>query len=288
MFDRISNSWQIMGASWDVLKRDKSLVVFPFLSGICCLIVVASFAVPVVVTRAYVLPQNQGALAAHVAYYGTIFAFYFCNYFVITFFNTAIVSCAIRRMLGDEPTVASGLNAAVGRLHLIVLWSLFSATVGMVLRLISEKSGWLGRLVVSLVGGAWSILTYLVVPVILMENKTPLEAFKESSRLLKKTWGDQLVGTFSFGAIFALLMLPAFFIFILAVFLFVAQHQVVLAGVCVGIAVLYIIALSLIQSALQSIFQAAVYLHTQGALDSGAQIGRGFPVQLVQGALVAR
>ena len=40
--------------------------------------------------------------------YGFLFAFYFCNYFVIVFFNAALVSCALIRFNGGEPTGRGG------------------------------------------------------------------------------------------------------------------------------------------------------------------------------------
>jgi Family of unknown function (DUF6159) len=288
MFERISYTWQIMGASWEVLKRNKSLLIFPILSTICCLVVIASFAVPIITTHSYRLPSNQDDITQKIIYYGTIFAFYFCNYFVIAFFNTAIIACAIRLMNGEEPTVMTGFNDAFSRIHLIAAWALVAATVGMVLKIISERSGKLGRIVVSLIGGAWSIMTYMVVPVIVMQNKNPIEAVKESARLLKQTWGERLVGSFSFGAIFGLLMLPGIGLLVLGFVMFSSHNQPLVAGLCASVGVLYIVLLLLIQSAMQSIFQAAIYLHAQGSLNPNAPIGRGFPVQLIRTAMVAK
>ena len=53
------------------------------------------------------------------------------------------------------------------------------------LRMISERSGNLGRIVTSLVGLAWNLATYLVVPVLVIEGVGPVEAIKRSAGLLK-------------------------------------------------------------------------------------------------------
>jgi hypothetical protein len=45
--EKFERSWQIMRASWDVLRQDKEILVFPVLSGIALLLIMASFAVPV-------------------------------------------------------------------------------------------------------------------------------------------------------------------------------------------------------------------------------------------------
>jgi hypothetical protein len=277
MFQRISYTWQIMGASWDVLRKDKGLVLFPLFSSICCLIVFASFCVPL-----YTYQHAHDPL-----FYVVLFCFYFANYFVITFFNTGIVACAVSRMAGGDPTMMGGLREAFKRIHLIAGWALVSATVGLALRLIAERSRLVGRIVTAILGGAWSIMTYLVVPVLVVEDKGPIEAFKESTRLLTQTWGTRLLGSFSFGIIFMLLSLPAFLLMAGAVFMGASFHSPYLMFVLIGCGVVYLILLALIQSALQSIYQAAVYMFTQGALLSPAQApgGHGFPVELVRNAM---
>src|SRR5438874_2485457 len=116
---KLAYTWSLMGASWDVLRRDKKLLVFPFLSGIFCLLVLASFAIPVAMSGSWHPPAGDDAPAHKIAYWGTIFCFYFANYFVITFFNVGIVSCAVSRMAGGEPTVGGGMREAFARIHLI-------------------------------------------------------------------------------------------------------------------------------------------------------------------------
>ena len=94
---RFAYSWELMKASWNVLRQDKELLVFPLLSGICCLLVIASFAVPVIMSGNAQLPNHDMTQAQRIAYWAVLFCFYFANYFVVTFFNTAIVACAISR-----------------------------------------------------------------------------------------------------------------------------------------------------------------------------------------------
>jgi len=277
MFDRISYTWEIMGASWQVLKKDKGLILFPLFSSICCLVVFASFCVPL-----YSFRQSHDPM-----FYVVLFCFYFVNYFVITFFNTGIVACAVSRMAGGDPTIGGGLREAFKRIHLIAGWALVSATVGLALRMIAERSRLVGRIVTSILGGAWTVMTYLVVPVLVVENKGPIEAFKESTRLLTKTFGTRLMGHFGFGVMFLLLALPAFFLMFGAIFMAASFHSPYLLFVLVGCGVVYLILLALVQSALQSIYQAAVYMYAQGALLSPSQApgGHGFPVQLVRDAM---
>ncbi|MCD6415975.1 MAG: hypothetical protein J7M08_04695 [Planctomycetes bacterium] len=268
MFGKISYTFSLMSASWQVLKKDKELLVFPLLSGICCLLVIASFAVPVFMTGSYAPPAGEATTAQQVAYYLTLFAFYFCNYFVIIFFNAAVISCAVIRLAGGDPTVSDGLRAAFSRIHLIAAWALVSATVGVVLRILEDRSRTVGRIVISLLGAAWAVVTYLAVPVLVVEQAGPLTAFKRSARLLKDTWGEQLVGGFSFGLVFFVLSLPALVLVVLGVL----GGSGVSLGVGIGLAVLYLLLLGLVQSALQGIFQAALYyyaLHDEAPSEFG-------------------
>src|SRR6266404_2198839 len=216
--NRIYRTWSLMSACWQVLKQDKGLLVFPLISGICCVLLLASFAAPLYLTNHWQPPARDAGSPQQAAYYGVLFLFYVCNYFVVVFFNSAIVACATLRMRGGEPTVGDGFRAAAARLPMIAGWAVVSATVGLVLRVIEDRSEKVGRFVAGLLGTAWTVVSFLVIPMLVVENKNPFTALKESTILLKKTWGEQVVGNFSFGLIFTVLAIPAFLLILLAVF----------------------------------------------------------------------
>ena len=138
----------------------------------------------------------------------TAFLFYFCNYFVIVFFNSALIACVMNAINGGEAALSYGVSFAFKRLPQIVGWALVSATISVILRVIENSHKKAGRWIAGLLGMAWSLLTFLVIPVLVVEKKGPIEAFKESSRLLKKTWGEQLIGSFGFGLVFFVLGIP--------------------------------------------------------------------------------
>jgi hypothetical protein len=276
MFRKISYTWSVMGATWAILKKDKTLLIFPLLSGISCLVVLASFALPLWLTGAWEPPKQEATHLQQFLYYGTLFLFYLVNYFVITFFNTAIISCAVLRMIGGEPTVRDGFREAASRLPQIAGWALVSATVGLILRIIEDRSEKIGRIVAGLLGMAWTVVSYLVVPIIVVERKGPFAALKGSTALLRKTWGEQLIGNFGFGLLFGLLALPAILLIVLAII----SGSAAAAVACVFLAVVYLMGLSLVQSALQSIFQAAVYLYARDGSEPG-----GFPAGMLAEAM---
>jgi hypothetical protein len=273
---KITRTWSLMSECWQVLKQEKNLLVFPLISGICCLLVLASFGIPIFLTGAWHPPGHGAMPVRQVAYYGTLFAFYAANYFVVVFFNAAMVACAAIRLGGGTPTVADGLRAAASRLPVIAGWALVSASVGMILRLIEDRSDKIGQIVAGLLGTAWTLVSFLVVPILVIENKGPIEALKDSASLLKKTWGEQLISNFSFGLIFFVLALPAFALVSLGFFL----GGMVAGFVCVGLAAIYLLTLALIQSALQAIFQTALYLYARDG-----QVPQGFRAEVLEGAL---
>lgn len=283
---KFSRTTSMMRASWDVLKQDKELLLFPLLSGICCVLVLASFAGPILALTdwqaasesvtagaAQALSDSDGSLSMDQAMHILVlFAFYCCNYFVIVFFNAGLIACAQIRMEGGDPTVKDGLRAAWSRLPAIAGWAVLAATVGLVLRLIEERSSLVGKIVAGLLGMAWSITSFLVVPILVIENESPLSALRRSTVMLKKTWGEQLIGNFSFGFIFLLLALPGVFVLVLGI---TANNLPLIV-----VSVLYFIGISLAQSALQGIFQAALYLYMRDG-----EAPEGFEVDELQASI---
>ncbi len=273
---KITRTWSLMSECWQVLKQEKRLVVFPLISGICCLLLLASFAIPLYSTGAWQPPARDAATQTQLLYYGTLFAFYVCFYFIIVFFNAALVACAAIRLGGGNPTIADGLRAAASRLPVIASWALVSATVGLILRFVEDRSDYVGQIVAGLIGKAWTVISFFVVPILVIENQNPIAALKISTGLLKKTWGEQLVSNFSFGAIFGLLSIPA----VALVFLGIYLGNAVALAACIGLAVVYLIVLGLVQSALQAIFQTALYLYARDG-----QVPAGFRAEVLDGAL---
>ena len=277
--EKFERSWRIMKASWDLLRQDKEILLFPVLSGLSLFLILLSFAVPVIalggVDTVHRIARHNGAVGNLVV----LFAFYLINYFVILFFNTAIVACATIRMRGGNPTVSDGLHEASTRLFDIAGWALVSASVGMLLRMIEERSRLVGRIVAGLLGMAWGITSYLVIPILVNERKGPMEAFQESARLLKKTWGEELIGGYSFGLVFFVLSMPA----VALVYGGVASGSGIPSLALFALAVFYLVSLAVVQAALQGIFQAALYQYARKG-----EAPRGFERDVLNEAITPR
>jgi hypothetical protein len=254
--DRVSQTWSLMGASWQVLKKDKEIMVFAGLSVISSMLVIASFILPSITAGYNWRPPRPNAPAEEqIIYYCLLFAFYFCNYLVTIYFNVAIVACASLRMKGGDPTVLYGLSFAAGRFSSIFGWAFLSATIGVILKAIQDRSKLLGRITAGILGVTWSLASFLVIPILVNEEIGAMAALHESSALIRKTWGEQLVGNFSFGMIFFLLTLPVIIVIAYALKFGSGFSMIFTIVLCVE----YLIVLSLLQSVLKAIFQAAVY-----------------------------
>lgn len=275
---KFARTWQLMGASWAMLKRDKRLVVFPLISGVALAIIIVLFATPLFVEFGGHL-RTPGPMRFTPQMYVVMFLFYFLDYFVIIFFNSALIACVLKQIDGEQPGLGYGLAFAWQRLPQIFGWAFMTSTVGMLLRLLEEKVGFIGRIVVAMLGMAWSVTSFLVVPVLVAEGSGPIESYKRSVEMLKRTWGEQIIGNVSFGLIFGMFgILPAMILFLLAM---QAGAAVMLA--VVAIVVLWLVVLALVQSTLQTIYQVAIYLYA-----ANGETPPGFEHQLIADAFAQR
>jgi hypothetical protein len=261
-FDRLRRGWRMGRTALGVLASEKKLLIFPLLSCIALLMVLASFLLPLLLNQDFLdmlNNQNGGNVnqAAHnVLYYVLLFAFYVCSYSVIVFFNSALVACALIKFNGEEPTLDDGFRAAFSRLPQILMWALVSATVGVALKFIQNRSGKLGQIVAGLLGTAWGIMTYFVVPVLVVEKLGPFDAIKRSWSIMKRTWGEGLAANFGVGLVIFALTLLSLIPFFLGMMI---GGWAVLIGLLVTMALIAL--LSLVSSAANSILTAALYLY---------------------------
>jgi hypothetical protein len=252
---RIARSFQLVGQSYQVLMRDKELMVLPLISG-------AIMAV-VAIGAALGFGMNGGRVEARgPALYLPIFLMYVVMYAIGIFFQAAVIAGATERMRGGDPTVSSALVAAQRRLGPILMWAVVAATVGMALRAIQDRVGFIGKIVAGLAGAAWSLATFFVVPVLVLEDKSIKDSFGQSVSVFKKTWGETMTGGASLGiAAFAAWATLIAVTGLLAYVIGVAAVGVFLAGAIV---------LGIFFSALQGVYVASLYRYaTEGSVPPG-------------------
>jgi hypothetical protein len=259
MFDRLSRSWGLVKASAAVLRQDKELLLFPLMSMGALVVVLASFALPVLglgildgITRG-----GDGRISTGMYLVG--FLFYFSQYFVIFFFNAALVGAAMMRLDGGNPTLGDGMRIATSKIGAIAGYALIAATVGMILRAIQERVGFIGRIVVGLLGIGWTIATYMVVPVLVARDVGPIDAVKESAALLKKTWGENVIGHVGLSAAFGFIFVGVIFCGAALVIASLFTQSIPVIVLALFVTVLAVAFTGLVQSALTGIYAAALY-----------------------------
>lgn len=207
--EKFQTSWELMKSSLRVVRDHPRLALFPVVSAIFTVLLAAFFFVPVAIL-AVQSPAGQAWLAGHswagdsaeeawdklhwVFYsYGTLI--YLVSLFVATFFNVAFYNEIMRALAGQEVSVGHGLRFARGKLRSILLWSLLAGIVGVIIRAIEERLGWVGKMIMAFLGTAWSVAAVFAIPVIIRrEESNPLAVLRDSALTLKQTWGESLVG----------------------------------------------------------------------------------------------
>jgi hypothetical protein len=277
--ERIRRSWGLVKSSWSVLRADKELLLYPVASGLVTFMAVALvFLVWLASGGLDRLSDESFGIIDLVL----VFIFYFVVSTVVIFFNSALVAAADIRLEGGDPTLSDGFRIAFSHIGAILGWAAIAATVGLVLQALRERGGAAGA-IVSLIGTmAWSVITFLVVPILVVEGVGPIEAIKRSASLLRTTWGEQIVGNFSIGLVVGLTFLAALVLGGIAVF--VLSSVATVLGVLAAIVLVgSLIILGLIGSALSGIFNVALYRYAVGKDSS-----RFFPAETLGGAFRQR
>ena len=264
MFQSLSRSWSLVKASGAVLKQDKELLMFPLISALATLVVIACFALPIFglgaldgLSNAETTAEDDSLLSLLAV--ALAFLFYVALYFVIFFFNAALVGAAMMRFDGGDPTVSDGLRIAMSKFGSILGYACIAATVGMILRAIQERVGFVGKIVVGLLGAGWTVATYMVAPVLVARDVGPLDAIKESAGLLKKTWGENIVGQAGIGVVFVLIQFALLFGGGVLVAVAVSTGSGVVVGLTAVLVLAAVMLAALIQAALGGIYAAALY-----------------------------
>ena len=279
--ERIKRSWTLLKASLEVLKLDKHLLIFPIISSVVMIFVTLTFLIPTLVGNFLDIIFDTGM---PIFGYVVLFVFYLVQYTVVYYNSTALVGATMIRLRGGNPTVKAGYKVARERFMPILGWALLSATVGLILNILSNNSKKQGRgigsIIASLLGAAWNVITFLVVPVVAVEGLGPIQAVKRSWELLKRSWGEQISGILSIGLVFTLIgILGGILLIGLGVGLSLLVESFI-PGILFGILlVLFIMIISLLNTTLSGIFSAAVYVYA-----ADGQVGL-FEESMIRGAI---
>ncbi|MCQ3806628.1 MAG: DUF6159 family protein [Acidimicrobiaceae bacterium] len=271
---RIRNTFELAKLSWGVLKKDRELLVIPILSFLVSAALLIPLAFVVFATASTESGGvNEASANPAMLLVGIVAALGLSV--ISVFFNGALVAGAHERLAGGDPTVGSAIRKAFSRIPGLVPWAIMTATVGLILRALRERAGWLGQFAINMIGLAWEVATFLVVPAIVIDGKGAVEGLKTSGALLKSTWGENLAARVGFGLLGFVAMLPAL---LLIVVLASLGGVGLIVGITIG--VVWIAVVVVVMTALNAVFQAALYLYaTSGMAPSGfegSSIGESF------------
>jgi Family of unknown function (DUF6159)/Plasma-membrane choline transporter len=265
MFGSIKRSWNLAKESLGVIRKDPELMIFPIVSFIASVIVGGLLLTVGIFTNSFGGNSPVSALGIVL-----LFLFYFVTYFATIYFQVALVASVKLRLSGGNPTLGYGVAEANKRLGAIASWAVVAAIVGLILRLLEgaarRSRGGIGSIVaqiaIGLVGMAWSLATFFVIPVIAYEGVGGFEAIKRSVGVIKRRWGEAVIGQAGIGLVLFLLALLVAVVFGIPGILLLASGGT--AGTAIGIllisiAVLGVLSIVVLSATLQSVYTAALY-----------------------------
>lgn len=181
--------------------------------------------------------------------------------------SAALVAGADQALRGEP--VQGEFGRATSHLGAIAGWALIQTVVGWLLQALSGNGGGNGggtagailgivRLVIgALISTAWALITFFVLPLVILEGLGPVAAIKRSSKIFRERWGTQILGGIRIGAaVFLFVMLPSLLVGGLGAYLAFTGGDAGLAtgGVLIAIGVVGLIVATLVSNALRAIF----------------------------------
>ncbi len=263
---KFRNTIQLARTSWRVLQKDRELLLLPVLAIISSIVVGLVLVIPFLSSIDSTTTASGTDRTISPATILIVLIAVAASAIIGVFFNGALVAGAHERMTGGDPTVKGSISRATQRLPGLVPWALLNLTVGMILRALQERAGWFGQMILRGLGLAWQVAAFLTIPAIVIDDAGPIDGFKRSAGLLRKTWGENLLARVGFGILGFVLTLPVFLISTI----FVATGSSILQGIGIGLAALWLTGVGIVMSALSAIFQTALYMYaTTGASPEG-------------------
>ena len=263
---RIKRGWALSKKSWGLLNENRELIRFPLYGAVATIPLAFVFLGP----GLYFLDKNvfAGAIPLLVigVYVLAVVGFYF---------SVGLAAAADMIFRGEPATVGDGLAVARQRFGAICGWAAVSTAISVLMGALENQGGIAGTIAARLVGMAWSLVTFLAVPVIAIEGTGPFATLKRSASLFRERWGQQITGNLAIGgAVFLLGMLPSALVIALGVLVWASAGFVGALLLVIGVIGLAISLL--ISKALSGIFGVALYRY---ALD-GQALGGFTPEEL--------
>ncbi len=240
------------------MSHDKEMLMVPIIALIIQLFLLGASAIVLFSLGFFKVLEDEGSKVSPEEYV-FVFVAYVISAFMVAWTQAAIAHIVYTRAHGGDATLGQGLGRATGLWPALLLWSIITSTVGIILRSIAERSGTLGRIVTGLLGATWAVLTYFVVPSIVIGKRSALAAVSDSTTVFKRTWGETFVTNISFSLVIVLAFLS--YVAVLVGVGFLSGWSV---GIAIAILLLFVaglITLSLVSATLSSILRTLLYIY---------------------------
>ncbi len=280
--NRISRSWEIFKTSYALIMGQKKLLIFPAVSFVCTIVlavlilgtgwgILEASGIDIVAMMDKASQSSGEDVSQKTEVIGFIaFALvYFCSVFIASFFSTAFYSQIMVGLRGEEVSISNGLGFAFKRIGAIFMWAMLAASVGLILKILEERLGWLGQLVIKLIGLVWAVATVFAIPVIVFDTSisNPIEVVKTSAGAIKKTWGESLVGFMGLGVLNGLsFVLFIFYAIGISIITAAVGAQGIAAGFLIAtipLAFLAWLAFAYIVNVAEKVYIATLYIYSQ-------------------------
>lgn len=255
MFARMRRGWELTKKSWGVIRSHPGLAKLPFTGGAIAMVVGLVFGIPGV---ALIASDSTAAMVVGIVLVAV--GGYLAS-FAIIYFNVALAAAADQALRGETPDLPAARGVARSRIGVIAEWAFVSAVVSLLLSIIRDRAGVLGNIGAAIGGAIWSLVTFLVVPVLAFENIGPIDAIKRSARLFRERWGQQVTGNVVIGGIAGLAMFVGVILVVAgaAIALAGSAGSAVIGGVILAVGIVVAVGAAVFAGATRGVFGVALY-----------------------------
>ena len=262
-----------------MIKENRYLLAFPILGFVISLIPLAAFWIPAGV----MFLDDQIVIGVILAIVGL-----FANQIVVSIATGGLVASADAELAGHDSSIGHGLGRSIARLFPLIGWALIATVVNVIVGFIrgNSQSGAVDALRNIAAAGVlamWSLITFFVVPFIMLDEQGPISAIKKSFALFKEKWGVQIFGGVRIGGFVGLFtILPGIVLVVLGFFAATAGNGALMAGglglIVIGVVLVMIGALLI--STMRGIFSVVLFRYAKDGVIEG-----GFTDQELAGAI---
>ncbi|MES2668762.1 MAG: DUF6159 family protein [Patescibacteria group bacterium] len=278
---KLRGSFLLVSESFALLRKDKEIMLFPvltFFTSLLLLILAGAvlFSVLAGMDFSEGVAEEEYGVMGEILLYAGMFVLYLVGAFISAFFQAGIVTIVHARLNGRDLGFKDGIRNASAHAGKIFVWSLFAATVGVILEFIASKFKWLGFIVANLLGTAWNIITLFIVPVLVLEEGSVKDAIRRSGSIFKQRWGETLIMSFSTGLFFLGVFFAGLLVYLSTWFL--GNETVIIASTVLF--VFFVIGVSVLSSTLNIVYKVVLYEYAASGI-----IPDSFTPELVTGAV---